>query len=290
MSPMANERDVSVHDRGVDQAFLVYPVISRRSGGLSLGINLFPDRKCCNFDCPYCEVASFEGRGRFSTDALEAQLEAFFLRDYAAEWAPRPLRDLCISGNGEPTLSPHLREALELCAAARRRHGAIAGSSHIVLITNSTGFLDKEIAGRLAGFARREPLKIWAKLDSGGQEGFAAMSRSAFRIDDLAGAMADFARATPIVVQTMICDLDGLLPSEANALAYAARLNAMMEAGARMEAIHIYTVARMPLERAVRPLSDEAIARFARLVSGALRRPSPISGYGERGEGPIFRR
>jgi hypothetical protein len=33
----------------------VYPVISRRAGGLSIGVNLNPD-KVCNFDCPYCQV------------------------------------------------------------------------------------------------------------------------------------------------------------------------------------------------------------------------------------------
>ena len=32
-----------------------YPVLSRRSKGISLGVNLNPD-KICNFDCVYCEV------------------------------------------------------------------------------------------------------------------------------------------------------------------------------------------------------------------------------------------
>src|SRR5262245_2561604 len=33
----------------------VYAVMSRRSKGLSIGINLNPD-KLCNFDCVYCQV------------------------------------------------------------------------------------------------------------------------------------------------------------------------------------------------------------------------------------------
>ncbi len=40
---------------------LVYPVVSRRSGGLSLGVNLFPEAKLCSFDCPYCEVFPVRG-------------------------------------------------------------------------------------------------------------------------------------------------------------------------------------------------------------------------------------
>src|SRR6266540_3007980 len=46
---------VQDHSRQFADFTFVYPVISRRSRGLSLGINLNPD-KVCNFDCIYCEV------------------------------------------------------------------------------------------------------------------------------------------------------------------------------------------------------------------------------------------
>ena len=46
---------VQDHSRQFADFTFVYPVISRRSGGLSIGINLNPD-KVCNFDCVYCEV------------------------------------------------------------------------------------------------------------------------------------------------------------------------------------------------------------------------------------------
>ncbi|HWR10269.1 MAG TPA: radical SAM protein [Rectinemataceae bacterium] len=302
---------VSVHDRGEGQSSLVYPVVSRRSGGLSVGINLFPDGKRCSFDCPYCEVRPFTGGVIFSPETLEAELEAFLAADYGAAWAPRPVHDLCVSGNGEPTLSPHLWEALEICAAARRRHPAILapGACPIVIITNSTGFMDEEIARRLAEFARREPLDIWAKLDAGSQERFAHMSRSSYNLDDISDAIGDFARSTPITIQTMVCDMDGAASGaaaastavgathkatgaddDAEALSYAARVNAMLEKGAAIKAIQVYTLARAPLEAGIRALSDEAVTRFVRLVSGALSRPLPIYGYGERGSGPLRQR
>ncbi len=281
---------VSVHDRGADQSSLVYPVVSRRSGGLSVGINLFPDGKRCSFDCPYCEVRPFAGGVIFSAEALEAELEAFLAVDYKAAWAPRPVRDLCVSGNGEPTLSPHLWEALEICAAARRRHPAILapGACPIVIITNSTGFMDGETARRLAEFARREPLDIWAKLDAGSQERFAFMSRSSYSLDDISDALGNFARSTPITIQTMVCGMDGA--ADAEALSYAARVNAMLEKGAAIKAIQVYTLARAPLEAGISALSDEAVMRFVRLVSGALSRPLPVYGYGERGTEPLRQR
>jgi wyosine [tRNA(Phe)-imidazoG37] synthetase (radical SAM superfamily) len=45
----------SDHARLFEQNRFVYPVLSRRSGGISIGVNLNPD-KICNFDCIYCQV------------------------------------------------------------------------------------------------------------------------------------------------------------------------------------------------------------------------------------------
>src|SRR5687767_2793138 len=43
------------HPRSFETNRFVYPVVSRRSGGVSIGVNLNPD-KVCNFDCIYCQV------------------------------------------------------------------------------------------------------------------------------------------------------------------------------------------------------------------------------------------
>ncbi|HVJ68403.1 MAG TPA: radical SAM protein, partial [Caulifigura sp.] len=43
------------HSRRYEQNRFVYPVLSRRSRGISIGVNLNPD-KVCNFDCIYCQV------------------------------------------------------------------------------------------------------------------------------------------------------------------------------------------------------------------------------------------
>ena len=53
----------------------VYPVLSRRSRGISVGVNLNPD-KVCNFDCIYCQVdRRSEAETRFvATDRLLGEL------------------------------------------------------------------------------------------------------------------------------------------------------------------------------------------------------------------------
>jgi len=281
---------VSSHDRGKDQSSLVYPVISRRSGGLSVGINLFPDAKRCSFDCPYCEVSPFDGKNTFSPKKLEAALEFFFAHEYSAAWANVPVRDICVSGNGEPTLSPFLEDALELCASARRKFAGIAGMADIVVITNSTGFLNDDVAGMLRRFAGHESMKIWAKLDAGTQERFALISRSPFLLEDIVGAIGRFACSTPIIIQTMLCALEGKKPDFAEADAYARCLDTMIEGGARIDAVHFYTIARPPLETWADPLTDGEIGAFMERVSRGLGSPLPFSGYGASGVEPVILR
>src|SRR5512142_1992282 len=53
MEPQTLSHDY--HPRTLDENRYVYAVLSRRSGGVSIGINLNPD-KVCNFDCVYCQV------------------------------------------------------------------------------------------------------------------------------------------------------------------------------------------------------------------------------------------
>jgi wyosine [tRNA(Phe)-imidazoG37] synthetase (radical SAM superfamily) len=306
-------KDISQHDRGSGGSGLVYPVVSRRSGGLSLGINLFPEGKRCSFDCPYCEVAPFAGDREFSLPELESELEAFFSEEYRRTWAPQHLqaaaseapqpsearkpqraairlRDICFSGNGEPTLSPHLEAALEACARSRRAFPEIAGEAPILIITNSTGFLDAEVSRTLEDFAGHEGLSVWAKLDSGTQEGFEAISRSGFRLDEICGGIARFARTVPVVVQTMVCSLKGRSPGLAEAEAYADRIQALLEAGAKIKALHLYTVARAPLESWAEPLSADAIAAYMGMVAARLGPGIPMLGFDASGERPIVSR
>ena len=52
---MARRLDFKDHRRDLGENRYVYAVVSRRARGLSIGVNLNPD-KVCNFDCPYCQV------------------------------------------------------------------------------------------------------------------------------------------------------------------------------------------------------------------------------------------
>ena len=74
------------HARLFEQNRFVYPVLSRRSGGISIGVNLNPD-KVCNFDCIYCQV-----------DRTRQSETRFVEIDAAAGRAANDMLDLVASG------------------------------------------------------------------------------------------------------------------------------------------------------------------------------------------------
>jgi wyosine [tRNA(Phe)-imidazoG37] synthetase (radical SAM superfamily) len=278
--------DVGEHRSGREAGRLVYPVLSRRSGGLSLGVNLFPDAKDCSFDCPYCEVFPLApGLPGFSTLELEGELELFARLGYPEYWAPRPVRDLCFSGNGEPTLSPSLGAALGLCSSFRRSHPEILGSASLVLITNSTGFLDAAASALLERFSREEGLVVWAKLDGGTEGLFRLMSGSRLELEVIVRGLIAFARRAPIVIQTMLCEVDGRRPSEAELEAYSALLGRITRSGGRVQEVHLYAFARPCPSGRCAALPDADLSRAAVLVRE--RSGLQVRAFGIRGELPI---
>jgi histidinol dehydrogenase len=206
----------------------VYPVYSRRSRGISLGINLFPDRKLCSFDCPYCEVFPFLTDQAFSLDTLERGL-----RCYVGSRGPDdpPIRDFCISGNGEPTLSPLFPQALDLAARARDE---LAPDASLVVITNGSTLLDPALFDLLRRAALGpEALDIWLKVDAGTEGWYRLMDRCDLSFDALTDAYRRFASQAPFTVQTMLCSINGNGPGAEEEAAYNALAVDLVRIGAR---------------------------------------------------------
>ena len=86
-----SERQLSVvnHDRDAAGLTYVYPVVSRRAGGVSVGINLNPNN-ACNWRCVYCQVPHLV-RGAappIDEDQLEAELRVVWPDGSIAELEP----------------------------------------------------------------------------------------------------------------------------------------------------------------------------------------------------------
>ena len=167
-----HELSVVDHDRNSAELTYVYPVVSRRAGGVSIGVNLNPNN-ACNRRCVYCQVPDlvFGKAPRADLELLETELRQMFDAvlhgDFMAERVPesaRNLRDVAFSGNGEPTSCLELDAALETVASVLGDFGLL-GKLPVVLITNgSLLHLPRVQAalGRLSGMGG----EVWFKLDS----------------------------------------------------------------------------------------------------------------------------
>jgi wyosine [tRNA(Phe)-imidazoG37] synthetase (radical SAM superfamily) len=276
------------HRRSYDDFYYVYPVISRRSQGVSIGVNLNPD-KACNFDCVYCEVnRDLPGRRRdVDLAVLDQELRdmlriyqdrALFQREPFAS-APeswRRLNDIAFSGDGEPTTCPVFEQAVQVAWKVRADLGLHAAK--LVLISDAA-CLDRP--GVQAGLRLMQTgaHEIWAKLDAGTEDYYKVVNRSRVPYDRILKNITDTARWCPLVIQSLFLRVFGAPPTDAEIRAYAARLLDIQAQGGRILGLQLYTVARpTPLEWAT-ALSDEELDRIAALVRELTGLPQQLS-YG----------
>lgn len=221
-----------------EKGILVYPVYSRRSGGLSVGINLFPAKKVCPFDCPYCEVFPFTTDAAFNPSQMEDDLRASIV---AAEKQKVPVRDICFSGNGEPSLSPDLPEALE---RAGRVRGSLVPAAKLVLITNGAGLLEKEVFSFLAEAVYSLDLDIWLKLDAGTPAWYEKINRSSIPFDKLLEKIRKFTSCVPVTIQTMLCAIESAPPPHEEERAWEALVVELAGNGKGLRKVQVYGKAR----------------------------------------------
>ncbi|HUE73315.1 MAG TPA: radical SAM protein [Pirellulaceae bacterium] len=263
------------HERSFDTNKFVYPVLSRRSEGISLGINLNPD-KVCNFDCIYCQVdrttqseTQFVEVERLLTE-LDATLDLVVSGEiYETEkfkHTPRELRrlnDIAFSGDGEPTTHKNFDEIIAACAEVKRRHGL--DPVKMVLITNASMFHRLHVQRGLAILDANNG-EIWAKLEAGTQEYFKLVDRTPIPFRQILENITAAAKVRPLVIQALFMRVHGQPPPAAELEAFCDRLNEITAAGGKLRLVQVYTVARQPAESFVAPLADAEVDAIVELV------------------------
>ena len=263
------------HARIFERNRFVYPVLSRRSRGISVGVNLNPD-KVCNFDCIYCQVdRRSQSETRFvETDALLEELRTTldFVASGAIYDAPkfrdvpphlRRLNDIAFSGDGEPTTYKNFDELMQACADVKRDAGL--DDVKMVLITNASMFHRPHVRRGLEILDRNNG-EIWAKLDAGTDEYYHFIERTPIPFRQILDNITAAARVRPLVIQSLFMRVNGEPPSEAELVAFCDRLNEITAAGGQIKLVQIYTVARRPAESSVTPLSDSELDEIVDLV------------------------
>jgi wyosine [tRNA(Phe)-imidazoG37] synthetase (radical SAM superfamily) len=265
------------HSRTFADFTFVYPVISRRSQGLSIGINLNPD-KVCNFDCIYCEVdRRVPGKvSRVDLRQMRDELAAMihFVRDGGLAREPkfdelppfltRNVKDLAFSGDGEPTMIHNFAECVQVVAEVKRRERL--DKAKLVLVTDAAG-LDKADVKRGLEIMDDNQGEIWGKLDAGTEAFFRRINRTTIRFERILGNLTETARRRPIVIQTLFAKAEGAAVPASELEAYGDRLNEITGAGGRIKEVHLYTVARPTAEPGVEALSKSELEATAGVVT-----------------------
>ena len=241
------------HDRSNAGLEYVYPVVSRRAAGVSIGINLNPNN-ACNWRCVYCQVPglTFGNPPQIDLGQLERELsgllEDVVHGDFMEQRVPaeaRRLNDLAFSGNGEPTSSPQFAEAVALAGKVLEQFD-LAGKLRLVLITNGTLVQRPAVQ---EGLRRMVPLagEVWYKLDSATVEGQLRMNSSRAGPAGLERARSNLVLAAslcPTWVQTMVLDWRGSSLEGTERRAYLDLLASLVRECVPLRGVLLYGLAR----------------------------------------------
>ncbi len=277
---------VSSHSRLWEDNRYVYPVLSRRSKGISIGVNLNPD-KICNFDCIYCQVdRTIAPKFRdVDLEILTSELHQLLTWVHDDTLFQRPpftsvpahlkrVNDIAFSGDGEPTSYPGFRDVVRISAETRNSFGL--QNVKLVVITNGTLFHRPAVREALAYLGENNG-EIWAKLDAGTPDYYHKIERTKVSFAQIVENIKSTAKSRPIVIQSLFMNVDGEPPPITEIDAYCHILSEVLQQGGRLKLIQLYTVARNPAESIVTPLSDESMDRLGNIVREHI--PAPVEVY-----------
>lgn len=252
----------------------VYAVVSPRARGLSIGVNLNPDKEC-NFDCVYCEVDRRDHCGALQLDveAMAAELSRTLALVQSGGLATMPgfqglpadllrLRQVNLSGDGEPTLCPAFLDVIQAVLHVRARSGL--PFFKVVLITNATGLDRPQVVEGIRSLTSRD--EVWAKLDAGTQDWMERINRPSVQLDRVLANILSLAKQRPVVIQSLFPLINGKEPLEQEIREYALRLKELKEAGADLPLVQIYSATRPSPNSACGHLPLRSLARIAQIV------------------------
>ena len=252
----------------------VYVVISSRAHGLSLGVNMNPD-KLCNFDCLYCEVDRRTPSVETTLDVgvMGTELQRTLTYVLRGQLHERPqyqslpaellqLRHVALSGDGEPTLAPNFAEAMQEVIHVR----ALGGFPFfkIVLITNATALDRPQVQESLKRLTKSD--EIWVKLDGGTQDYLNKVDRPSVPLEKVLANILALGRQRPVVVQSLFPSINDEEPSAEEIEQFAQRLKELKARGAQISLVQIYSAARPMSHAECGHLPLKVLSHIAQLV------------------------
>jgi len=204
------------HDRNIFDSKYVYPVVSRRAGGLSLGVNLNTNN-ACNWQCIYCEIPNLSRGGpepievELLKDELNFWIDQIINSNFLKENTPpgTTFADVALSGNGEPTAAPEFLDVLEIIIATLKKQKLI-DKIPVRLITNGS-FISKKkdclnIFNRYHG-------EIWFKIDAADESSIKLINQVNLDPNSMINNLKKCAEACQTVIQTCLLKINHQVPT-----------------------------------------------------------------------------
>jgi wyosine [tRNA(Phe)-imidazoG37] synthetase (radical SAM superfamily) len=238
---------ITDHNRDVSGMKYVYPVVSRRAGGVSIGINLNTN-SACNWRCVYCSVPNLS-RGTpppIEMEILAQELRTFlndvvhgdFMQKNVAE-ADRHLMDIAFSGNGEPTSAKEFPEIILLVAQILEEFDLL-GKIKIRLITNGSLMEKPAVLESMKDLARSNG-EVWFKVDAGSKEAIARINDVNLNPQSHIERLKKCAALCPTFIQTCMFGFNGNPPNEGDIADYLALIE---QVKTQIQGVHLYGFAR----------------------------------------------
>ena len=276
MSEASSSRlTVTDHSRSSAGLRYVYPVVSRRAGGVSVGINLNTNN-ACNWRCIYCQVPDLVKGAPPPVDMerLQRELAGFLDQllhgDFLATRVPpeaRRLNDIALSGNGEPTSAREFDRVIDLIGVVRQLVN-VPERVKTVLITNGSLMRRLNVqrgVKQLAGLNG----EVWFKIDRATDAGLQLVNSARMSMSRVRANLATAVRLCPTWIQTCLFALDGQPPAETEYQAYLEFLRACKRDGIALHGVLLYGLARQsfqPEASRLTALPPEALESFAQHI------------------------
>lgn len=210
---------VAQHDRDSVALSYVYPVVSRRAQGVSVGINLNINN-ACNWRCIYCQVPNLKrgGPGPIDLALLEQELTQFLVEllhgDFMEQRVPEKLRrinDIALSGNGEPTSCQEFEQVIDVIARVRK-NVLLPEDVKTILITNGSLMQRKQVQAGLRKLALIQG-EVWFKFDRASEVSMAMVNDISQSMTRVKQCVQLAASLCPTWLQTCWFALDGAEPA-----------------------------------------------------------------------------
>lgn len=260
----SDSKRLNTTDHSRDSAGLtyVYPVISRRAGGVSIGINLNPNN-ACNWRCIYCQVPDLK-RGsapRIDLNKLERELRSFLHElvdgDFMQKHVPpevRKIHDIAISGNGEPTSAKEFEQVIELIGSILKDFNALKGIK-LVLITNGSLINRQPVQAGLKRMAQLNG-EVWFKFDRALAEERQRINNTSISLKKIHHHLQIVTSLCPTWLQTCVFQINGTPPSELETKAYLKFVSSLKDEGLPLKGVLLYGIARPSLQPEAAQLSQ----------------------------------